>query len=176
MGQAAARDWLALALNAGAGVAGVLQQFHVAGRGNAVPVKLESRRQGSPRVSQRVARHPLHPSAGERAGNGARHRWGLFAEHQYWSHQQESPLSDYFVLFTARQIPAGPFRFLSPLQSNLNYGGSYPPGCQGWQRPTRRTPMNAPRHGPCFCTANTKYWLQLGVKRQQGPRSGLSVH
>jgi hypothetical protein len=52
------------------------------------------------------------------------------------------------------------------------HGGSYPPGCHGWQRHTRPIPFQLPRAGPYLRTASMKYSLQLGVKRQTAGKIG----
>lgn len=44
----------------------------------------------------------------------------------------------------------------------ISYGGSIPPGCQGWQRRIRQTPFQAPISGPYLRTAPMKYSLHVG--------------
>ena len=56
------------------------------------------------------------------------------------------------------------------------YGGSYPPGLNGWHRAIRRTARHAPRAAPYFSTARTAYSLHVGVNRQVGPISGDTQH
>ena len=59
------------------------------------------------------------------------------------------------------------------MKINQRHGtGSYPCPPQGWQRSSRLTARYKPFRGPCFCSASTAYWLQVGVKRHEGGVSG----
>src|SRR6266581_245763 len=51
--------------------------------------------------------------------------------------------------------------------------GSKPPGCQGWQRPTRFMASQTPRAAPWRRNASIAYSAQLGWKRQLLPSHGL---
>lgn len=51
--------------------------------------------------------------------------------------------------------------------------GSYPPGCQGWQRDTRLAASQDPLQPPCLSMASIAYSEQLGWNRQLLPSSGL---
>ena len=50
----------------------------------------------------------------------------------------------------------------SALISGVHGTGSYPPGCQGWQRDTRLAASQEPLHPPCLSIASIAYSEQLG--------------
>ena len=54
--------------------------------------------------------------------------------------------------------------------------GSMPPGCQGWQRASRRAASQAPRATPCFRIASRAYSEQVGWKRQLRPEQRTDRH
>lgn len=55
------------------------------------------------------------------------------------------------------------------LKSDHSLGtGSYPCPPHGLQRRMRHVANNSPLKGPCCRRASMAYWLQLGVKRQEG--------
>jgi len=50
--------------------------------------------------------------------------------------------------------------------------GSRPPGCQGWQRATRRNVSQPPRHKPWARNASAPYVEHVGWKRQVDGSNG----